>query len=308
MSTHTNTTITFNRDDLKKLNVFQLRQIPSDIRYDKLKKFTQSDNRINLNSIIKRPVIPAYLISKYGNNERPRQKSSGHNHNNNHQTETKTTRRKIQTQKVNSSVSPEIQQLNDKIRDILSKLSESNKLKLFAEFQKLEIVDECGSELITNMYTFAIDLDYLVTIYAELINLFREKNANLYQQLIQKIIDNVHQPLQFDDLAKIKRWRLANIKLIAELYRQNNPEFDWITIEPLIQYLSNEIQVPTPENCEKLEVLCELLKRIIQANNCQLLQNTISDLDEIATNPAFEIRFRFLAQDVLAVYDELTEN
>ncbi len=297
------------RDDLKKLNTYSLRQLPSDPRYNKLRSFVGDESRTNLSNVIRRPVVPGYLSERYGSEGR------SHRAGGNHQSKNKSdpqisrgpSRRKIVGQKAesngNGDSNPLVDQINDKIRDILSKLSENNKSKLFGDLRKCEIPDECGPQLISNVYTFAIDLDYLNRIYAELIILLRTKNALLYQQLIEKIINHAHHPMFFeDDLNKTKRWRIGNIKLISALYQQNAEGITLNLISALTSQLLGDLK---PEEPEPLEVLCELIKGIYSAKfNQSFLGHIIQQLKPLSHNHAYEIRYRFMIQDLLDLCDQ----
>jgi hypothetical protein len=297
--------VTITKEDLRKLNTLSLRRIPTGSRYAKLRSFVGDECRTNLSNVIRRPVVPSYLTDRYG--------SEGRSHRGHHSHKTKAgsdsqisrgaTRRKLVGQKTSTESNPLVDQINDKIRDILSKLSENNKSKLFGDFRKCEIPDECGPQLISNVYTFAIDLDYLNRIYAELIILLQTKNALLYQQLIEKIITHAHEPMLFeDDLTKTKRWRIGNIKLISALYQQNAEGINLNLIASLTEQLLNDLK---PEEPEPLEVLCELIKGIYSTKfNHNFLSQIIRQLKPLSHDHAYEIRYRFMIQDLLDLLDQ----
>src|SRR5437016_5495062 len=141
MSTQTQKKIIYSKDDLKKLNTYILRTIPTSEKYGGLRKFVGDEDRTNLSNIIKRPMIPSYLKEKYGENGTSNQKptnsliSRG-----NYRDQRELSRRKLCVQKIETIAD----KANEEIRNILSKLSNGNKSKLFSEFLKLEISDDCG--------------------------------------------------------------------------------------------------------------------------------------------------------------------
>src|SRR5207244_7005215 len=92
--------------------------------------------------------------------------------------------------------------------------------------------------------------------------LLKDKNATIYDQLIQKIVNIAYDPIIFDsdENGKSKRWRLANIRLISEIHRKNAQEITSKTIKSIIDHLSQQID---HHQSEHLEILCELLKTIL---------------------------------------------
>ena len=228
IQTQTQTQIVYTKEDLKRLNKYALRAIPSAEKYIGLRRFITDENRTNLSNVIKRPVIPSYLKDKYGDSH---QKSSANFISRGNYKDTRESRRKICVSKATTVAD----KINEEIREILSKISEQNKKKLLQDFLKCEIVDECGQALIDQIYTFAVDLDYLIHIYVELIFLLKKKNPKLYTQLLQKIMETAYNPIIFDEDSKSsnksKRWRLANIKLISEIYCQSEDEIDTASIQ-----------------------------------------------------------------------------
>ena len=299
------TLIIYTKEDLKKLNKYTLRTLPQNDKYINLSKFISDENRHNLSNVIKRPLIPSYLKDKYGESN---QKTSNNLIARGNYKDPRDSRRKIC---VNKAITP-VDKVNEEVREILSKLSDQNKNKLLQDFQKCNIGDECGQTLIDYIYTFAVDLDYLIHIYVELIFLLKKKNYNLYGQLLQKIIENAYDPLIFEEdnqsNSKSKRWRLANIKLISELYCQNGEEINTECIQNLIDHLLKQMNPTQPEH---LEVLCELLKNVMPIlikNNAEYVEQLVSQLEPLEQSKDYELRYRFLIQDVIEIYNYDSED
>lgn len=279
--------IKYSRDELMSLNVYGLRQIPTDSRYDILRKFVGNGRNVKLYDIIKNPIVPTYLKNRYSDLKMG---------NTTGKTTNQLTRRKLYTQKT-ETVSDKI---NEKIRDLLSKLSEGNKEKLFNEFVNLDIPDECGQTLIHNIYMFAVDLSYLIPIYTDLILILKDKNIKLYNQLINKIITTAQQPLDPND-ADSKRLRTGNILLISELYKKHT--INSKVILQIIQFLVNRIN---PQSVDYLNLLCELLKHTLY----YLKQDLINELDiiiqsllSVVSNHDYEKKYRFMVDDVIELYN-----
>jgi hypothetical protein len=293
----------YTKADLRKLNVYALRVLPSLVssetvdRYAGLRRFINDEVRSNLSNIIKRPIVPEYLKEKYVG---PHRNTSSIISRGNYHDQRGSARRKLYTAKNET----EVEQTNEKIRDILSKLSEGNKSKLLAEFSKIEIADECGSGLIENIYTFAADLDYLIPYYVELIVILKERNIVIYDQLIEKIIQTSFQPLVMgEDIKKAKRWRLANIKLVAEIYLLGDEQIDFKMIESMIDGF---YQVVSPSQPDELEVLSELLKRILpllKKTENSYTSELIEKLEPIGQDHQYDIRSRFFVQDIIEIFD-----
>lgn len=296
--------IVYTADTLKKLNVFMLRTIPGDDKYGKLRSFVAHFQQSNLTTVIRRPIAPLYLKERYG--DQPQH--SGHITRGGGPREHKEpSRRKLNNRKLDTIED----KTNDEIRNILSKISGENKNKLFNEFKKCNIIDECGDALIDNIYTFAIDLNYMVKIYVELIFLLKQKNEKLYKKLISKIVALAFNPLIFtgdEDKdagggSKSKRWRIANIKLLGEIYSQSPLEIDITRFKLLITQFRDGLSFDKHDN---IEMLCELLKvslpNLIKLEKDYIV-NIMDILEPIGLDPKYELRHRFLVQDVCDIYN-----
>lgn len=298
------TIITYNIYDLKKYNKYALRTIPNSEKYLKLNQFVNDEDKTNLSNVIKRPVIPSYLKEKYSDTKQ----NTNFIARGNYKDQREMTRKKLYSNKNNTTAD----KINEEVRTILSKLSEANKVKLFNDFNKLEIINECGQILIDNIYLFSVDLDYLVDIYAELIFLLKDKNSFLYEQLMQKILEIVMQPLNFNNeengISKTKRWRMANIKLISAIYQKNPTEISFDTIKDIIEFLYNQITATQPDS---LEVLCELLKTSISQlmnEDKDFIEQLIEQLEPLCQNKEYDLRYRFMVQDLIEIYTYDSEN
>lgn len=281
---------------IKQLNKDTLKKIPTTTQYENLKKFCSSPENNNLSNIIKRPVIPPYLKNKFATNNHFIPKSNLNIRRNN-----QATRKKLYDD-VDFNF---VDKINGQIRNILSKLSEGNKAKLLDEFSKCDITDECCPKLVDNIYLFAVDVDYLLHIYVELIMLLKKKNLFAYDELINKILNIAYQPLTFPTETngdiKAKKWRLSNIKLIGEIYKQNNSDINNQIICSLLNHLQKEM---SPSQPESLEILCELLKSILLhliKENKNTIDNIIKELT--IANKNYELRYRFMIQDVIELYN-----
>ena len=300
--------ISYTKDNLKKFNVYALRLIPDSIKYTGLRNFLGDESRTNLSNIIKRPMIPSYLKEKYGDQQKSSHSTISRG---NYRDQRTAQRRKLTTTKADTISD----KTNEKIRDILAKLSEGNKAKLFMEFKGCEITDDCAESLIDNIYTFAADLDYLIPLYVELIAILKEKNTYIYQQLIKKIIDTTFKPISFDDIdggedeKKNRRWRLANIKLLIGIYCRDcrgggsgSSDIKIQTIKDIIVMLYSQV---SPDRLDSLEILCVMLtngQSILMRQEKTYMDNFISTIEPIVYSKEIEFRYKFMVQDIVELY------
>lgn len=286
--------IKYTKDDMMGFNVYQLRNIPNDERYTILRKFVLNEKNVNLSNVVKQPMIPTYLKNRYGDiSSQTNIITRGTAHD-----QPEVSRRKLYVQKSETTAD----QINEEIRDLLSKLSDGNKEKLFDVFMKKEIPDECGQTLIDNIYLFAVDLSYLIRIYVEFIFLLKRKNLGLFNQLIEKIISTSCEPLM-DDNADLKRLRMGNILLISEIFRKNN---SIVTQPTIIKTASFLVQHVSPQNQDYLQLLCELLKNvvpIINKENHEQMDAIMKQLHIFAYDQHYKKQFRFMAQDIVELYN-----
>jgi len=288
-------TIKYTKDEIMKLNVYNLREIPDGVKYNVLRKFASNERTINLSNVVKQPIIPNYLRNRYGDVHL----SANNIMRGNFHDQPEPSRRKIYVQKNETQAD----QINEEIRDLLSKLSDGNRDKLLGEFVKKTIPDECGQTLIDNIYSFAVDLTYLIHIYVDLIFMLKEKNRLLYDQLINKIITVATEPLILEDQI-YKRMRMGNTILISEIYARNIDTITHQTMSQIIEFLIKNI---TPQNPDGIQILCELLKKILFILKKQSLKSVdeyISQIREITYNREYDKRYRFMIQDIIDLYNE----
>jgi len=288
-------TITYTKVEIMRLNVYNLRKIPDDVKYNSLRKFVSDERSVNLSNVVKQPSIPTYLRNRYGDIHLGTNAITRGNF----RDQPEMSRRKIYVQKNETQAD----QINEEIRDLLSKLSDGNKDKLLGEFMKKNIPDECGQTLINNIYSFAVDLTYLIHIYVELIFMLKKKNINLHNQLIEKIVSVATEPLIVED-QQYKRMRMGNIILISEIYTKNAGVITYQAISQIIEFLIKSI---APERPDGIQLLCELLKKIMPVLKNQSddsFSESISQIKDIAYNRDYDKRYRFMVQDIVDLYNE----
>jgi hypothetical protein len=163
---------------------------------------------------------------------------------------------------------------------------------------KKEISDECGEALINNIYMFSVDLSYLIPIYVELILLLKAKNSKLYNELINKIISTATEPFDITDAVQ-KRLRVGNVLLIGEIFSQNNDIIPCQTVFKIGHYLSNNINL---QNQEYIQMLCDLLKKVIPAlkdHSIDQLNSLMDCLKQCMNDHSYDKRLRFMIEDVI---------
>jgi len=290
----------YTKDELMALNVYNLRHIPQDQSYETLRLFVSDERTINLSKVVRQTVVPTYLKNRYGDIT-----TSSHTitRGGNHQDPNKDiSRRKLYVSKNETAAD----KINEEIREILSKISDGNKNKLMNEFMKKNIPDECGQTLINNIYEFAVDLSYLIHIYAEIILNLKCKNEQLYLQLLDKIVKNVYDPL-IENNETMKRLRMGNIMLVAEIYKKNPEVISHQKVIEILNYLISRTLSSDLNRLDYLQMLCELLKSVIsilKSENVAPLQVVIDQLSKITTDHSYDKRNRFMIQDIIDLYYE----
>jgi hypothetical protein len=285
----------YTKDEIMRLNVYNLRKIPDSEKYSVLRKFVLDERSINLSNVVKQPMIPTYLRNRYGDLTMGAHTITKGNF----RDQPEPTRRKLYVHK-NETVAD---QINEEIRDLLSKLSTGNKDKLLENFMKKNIPDECGQTLIDNIYLFAVDLTYLTHIYVELIFKLKEKNLKLYDQLMGKIVTLATDPMIIEDQT-LKRMRTGNIILISEIYKKNS---DIVNDQMIIKIIHFLLGTFTPQKPDSIQILCELLKKcvpILKIHESGNLEKIIQNMREIAFNHEYDKRYRFMIQDIIDIYNE----
>lgn len=300
---HNNGKITYSKETIKSFNCYALRTIPapsqSHDRYEKLRQLVNQSLQSNLSSVIKRPLIPAYLKDKYGEEQFIKNSISRGTF----KDQRNLTRKRIFTEKTDSK----IDLVCNKVRDILSKLSQATKPQLFKEFMNIDITDDC-SDLVSYFYEYAIDCVYIITVYVELMLLLKQKNQKIYDQLIELIKNYAIKYPVFteSEAGKTKRWRIANCHLMIEVYHQNKDDIDLKQIAQVIETLGQALDA---SQSETLEVICEFLKKILphllkDSNHSRLVDTLIAQFESISHNQSYDLKTRFAVQEVLDVYDE----
>jgi hypothetical protein len=299
----------YTKDELMALNVYSLRHIPQDQSYETLRRFVSDERTVNLSKVVRQTVIPTYLKNRYGDITPSSHtitrgsSSSGCSHQDPNKD---ISRRKLYVSKNETAAD----KTNEEIREILSKISDGNKNKLMNEFMKKNIPDECGQTLINNIYEFAVDLSYLIHIYVEIILNLKYKNEQLYLQLLDKIVKNAYDPL-IENNETIKRLRMGNIMLVAEIYKKNPVVLSHQTVIEILNYLVNRTLSSDLNRLDYLQMLCELLKSVIsilKSENLAPIQVIIDQLSKITTDHNYDKRNRFMIQDIIDLYYEDEED
>lgn len=281
----------YSKDEFKQFNHYSLKIIPSSEQYDALRKFISIEKGTNLSTMIDTNIVPTYLKNRYGDIRNQQLVSKLPDTG-----ELKMTRRKIYVSQGDNN----IDKINEEIRDILSKLSDSNKKKLFGEFMNKQIPEECGNTLIENIYTFSVDLGYLVHLYVELMILLKDKNKCWFDQLMKKFSDVAMLPMNSSDKKEV-RLRLGNTMVLCELFK-NRTVVDMSTITTISQYF---IDNTTVEQQEYITLLCELLKKIlpiVDSSEKAKFDKMIQFLQTIEHNCNYERKFQYMAQDVIELF------
>jgi len=303
---------TYTKEFIISINSYDLRSIPNAEKYKTLLSFVSKEKNMNLSSLVSKPMIPSYLKKRYGDvsigaNMFVRNSSNIISFNSSNPPNIRNNiqhleqRRQIYTHKGETTCD----KINEEIRDLLSKLSEGNKDKLFQDFMKKEIPDECGQPLIDNIYSFAVDQMYLIHLYVELIFLLKKKNVTLYDKLINKIISNAHENIEKPTENQIHQ-KKGNMILISTIYKTDN---SIITFDVVRKISENLMLSVNPQNQINIKFLCELLINIqseLHKENEEWLSTFIHNLeDNYAYDKSYDGQYRFMIQDLVEKFEEI---
>lgn len=269
-------------------NVCGLKVLPPGEQYRKLRQLVSDEKSGRISTCVSRQqVIPAYLKNRYGEINVGGSTSRGRD---------LPTRKKLYVAK-NDTMADRV---NEAFREVVSKISDNNKEQLLQIMMDLEIPDECGETLVNNLYTFAVDLSYLVHLYVEIILRLKDKNEHLYQRVIDRIISVALQPLIEGD-PQHKRLRIGNLILLSSLYQTQPSPISHQTMIQIMRFLMDHV---TPQNTDYLQLLCELFLRVLGtmkqiSTNQESLDSLIQGLRVISRDQTYDKKSRFKIQDVL---------
>lgn len=243
--------------DILYLNKNLYRTIPNIEKYNTLKSFVNeySSTKMKVQSTGLNPNIPTFIKEKYNN--------------------------KLIISKHGDK------SLNMKMRDILSKISESNLNNMIIEFNKFDLSYNVY-DFIDTLYDFSIDLIYLANNYIQLIKSIKNKYLDSYNQFIDKVIYICYNPLKFEDEKKTIRWTANNAIFIAKLFNENLIGED--IIDNIITFFM--------KNNNNIDYLLELFKEI---NTTKLLNadKYSNYLLDIYSNEEFPLRVKTIIDIIL---------
>lgn len=287
----TKKTIRYTRDELNKFNVYELKTIPTNKRYDVLRQHV----RVNLVDVVNRPVVPKYIEDIFGKLT-PKYNHSG----------LRTPHEPLVRPRIGIANQCQIDVVVEQIRDILNKISRENRDILLKSIQDMEIIDESGLQINQHIYNFAIEVPMQLVNYVKIIHLLKTKNPNTYQQLIQVIIDRFYKPMEFDEipinLDKNRKWRVGNTNLIGELYVQLDNAVSWKTLKQMLIHTYSLISITHPEH---IEIICGLLKIIypkIKNIKDPFIDDFLDKLESITDNREYPRKDRELIGQILDLY------
>lgn len=188
--------MTYTRDFVKSLNTYDLRKIPAGSKYDVLRDNGVSGEYKTPSTAVKHPVIPTYLKQKYGENQHTYQRGLVKGT----QSDYKAPGRRRLCDPVEDSSDPRLAKINADLRDILSKLSLTNRDKLLGEFANIQIPEECAEKFIQDLYMFTVDLGFMtgmMDLYIEVFRILSEKQNKIYEQVAEKVLAAALEPMEF---------------------------------------------------------------------------------------------------------------
>ena len=206
------------------------KQITSAERYNLLILFTNKYGSLSTNNKVKytgiNSNIPYYLKDKYGNVVMPK---SGE------------------------------KSLSIKVKNILSRMAQSNYREMIKEFDDLKIdTYKIHDEIHIMIYDTIIDLIYLVDVYINLIDHLKDKYPELYKKFMNKVREVSLNHIVFTDNDKeTKRWRTNHAILIGKLYNKSH-----LTDDEIIKVISHHMHKCLPNNDTYICLICNIISNM----------------------------------------------
>lgn len=197
----------------------------------------------------------------------------------------------------------EVDVVNAKVRDILSKMSVNNKDKLLTDFNQLILYEECQESFITNYYNFCMEVNYVIDIYVQLLGIVKTKCLNIYNATLNKIKTHTETPCVFnDDDDKTKRFRISHCKLLSHLYISG--QIDTNYMKSCLNYWTQSLTDQT--QCQwNIPVLLETMKIIktqLKNNDQTYYAEFKIILESLYKTAPCDKRLKFMIQDIIDLY------
>lgn len=176
--------------------------------------------------------------------------------------------------------------IKEEVHDILSKLSEGNKVKLFDKFFGLSFDNDNLDIIALLIYEYSIDLTYMNNIYGELIYKISLLKPELFGEIINLILTKIFKPDQFVDKDKEKRWMQSNAILVGKL----------------IEIFKDEIPFNTKNLIDSLKILSfheAILLILKNSGNASIIKTEELYIESVGYNKSFDAKLKFMALDLL---------
>jgi hypothetical protein len=203
------------------------------------------------------------------------------------------------------------------IRDLLTKVSVSNlqitQNKLIPMLNDLNDDPIAVSQVAEILYTFTIDLIYLVHVFTKIINILPPRISNTFLNVVKlHTFKTLPVGPEVTD-ASAKRWQLNHMTLIGTLVQLGVIiDHDWVI--GIIDDYTCAVNPKEPETYEYLDLLAHLLtgmttiegtqrcglpQWVTELTHVEWLNDLISCFETFAKVKQFPVRIRFLIQDII---------
>ena len=215
------------------------REINDDVKYSDLNKFIKKYEVLIKNNKIKytgiNTNVPLHLLQKYGN---------------------------VKVPKVGEK------SISIKIKEIFSKMSVSNYEEMIVKLSELNIQnDKFDDEIPTLIFETMIDLIYLIDVYIYVIKYLKENLSEIYNKVIHKCVHYNDKYLKMNDINKVKRWRINNVKLLSQLFLNG-----YVTNNQLTKIIDHYLHCCRPDDDIYVYLVTEIIGIIMNPPNIPSIQ------------------------------------
>ena len=197
------------------------------------------------------------------------------------------------------------------LRSILIKLTPENKKIILKQLYKIRISPTCLDKVVELLHQITIDCIFLVETYVDIFLNVEQWNKTMIDKLYERIIKQFYHPIKFstkfDNIAcetaeqKEKRWKINNAIIIAEFFRKNKINHQFM-INKIFIPLINGIKQGNLLNIEILHKILMSIKPQLTQKNQVNLSDLLNQIEKLSKEQTYQHRLRFLLMDIIELY------
>ena len=112
-----------------------------------------------------------------------------------------------------------------------------------------------------------IDLIYLIDVYIYVIKYLKENLSEIYNKVIHKCVHYNDKYLKMNDINKVKRWRINNVKLLSQLFLNG-----YVTNNQLTKIIDHYLHCCRPDDDIYVYLVTEIIGIIMNPPNIPSIQ------------------------------------